>query len=479
MEKTNIDNKLRFWVPLEISKAQNEQGITEMKIKGVASTIDEDTDGEFLDPKGFDLSLFKKSGFLNWHHKSGTDPNMIVGEPTKANITKKGLEIEGMLYNDSATAKSIYTLAQTLEKNSSTRRLGFSIEGKAIERDVLNPKKVTKALITGCAITFLPKNPNTIMNIVKGDYQDLYMRDSDSEIDELFINQTNQLSKSQMFEKIFERFPDLPNEDAEILLISIQNSMKNTRKTSTSEEKDFNKALDVLGLSSKIKKSIDDDDEDLEDEEIEDEDIDDVEDEDIDDEDDDEDLEKAFEEEAELEEEEEEEPKKMKKAYKKKVQKSISGLDLIKAIEFQSHESTEMFRALGTMIKKGNDDFRALSAQNVELSERLEKAIEYITDLQSEPQNQRKSVKSFRDKNFEKGIKDDDFSKGGDPADNAKTLSFARNRKEVLELLDEAAFEKGYDPEFGVALTTIEAGGVPSQVVLQRLRTEKGITITA
>src|SRR5690606_2837507 len=64
---------------------------------------------------------------------------------------------------------------------SPDRRMGFSIEGKALDRDPLNPKRITKARITGVAITASPKNPNTLMSIVKGEYSDLWVSNVEEE----------------------------------------------------------------------------------------------------------------------------------------------------------------------------------------------------------------------------------------------------------------------------------------------------------
>lgn len=163
-------NKFHFFVPADIEKAEDsdsgERG--KMKIKGVASTPDRDSDDEVLDPNGFVLDFFLKSGFLNWHHRAKEDPSAIVGEPTMAEVRDNGLYIEGELYEDSELAKSIYDLAKTLKKRDSSRRLGFSIEGKVLERDLVDDRKIKKALITGCAITPTPKNPHTIMDVMKG-----------------------------------------------------------------------------------------------------------------------------------------------------------------------------------------------------------------------------------------------------------------------------------------------------------------------
>lgn len=160
--------KFKFFVPCEISKSEND-GEVKMVFRGEASSNEEDTDKEILEPGGFILDKFIKSGFFNWNHKASTDPSAIIGEPTQVKITNNKLYLEGFLYPDSEKAIKVYKLGEVLEKNSPNRRLGFSIEGRALERDPHNPKRILKALITGCAITPTPKNPSTWMELVKGD----------------------------------------------------------------------------------------------------------------------------------------------------------------------------------------------------------------------------------------------------------------------------------------------------------------------
>jgi hypothetical protein len=440
--KININNKedkATFWMPLSLEKAKNNEGVEEMRIKGVASTMDEDSDGEFLDPKGFDLNYFKKSATLNWHHKSGNDPSAIVGEPTDAKITKKGLEIEGILYEDSPMAKAIYKLAQTLEKNSKTRRLGFSIEGKVIERDSLNPKIIKKAKITGCAITHMPKNSNTFMEIVKGEYEDAcpeYVFDNTEE--------SESLSKSEVFEKIYSDFSGISTDEAKELYNKIIKSMKkNSKKPAEISSKDVEKAYDSLGLfehQEDLQKGEDEEDEDIEDEE------------DIDEESSEEEQEESSEDEEEDEDEEEEEETTMKKSKTIKKSHSIDSEDILKAIEFQSVETTTMFKALGKILKR----------QDQELS--------YLRDLVEQTPVQRKTItKSFSEKEGFKKAKSED--------DDSKSISCSSNRKAVLELLDRAAFEKGYDPEFGKAMTAFEAGAGISDSVISKIETKFGVKI--
>lgn len=169
----NKDSDHFFFVEFDtIEKANDEDGKEVMKVKGVASTNDEDSQEEILEPSGFDFSPFLDKGFLNFHHQGSKDPLANIGEPTKAFVKNNQFHIEGFLYPDNPIAKKVYDFANILKKNSKTRKMGFSIEGKALEKDPLNPKRITKSVITGCAITHAPINRNTFMDIVKGEQTD-------------------------------------------------------------------------------------------------------------------------------------------------------------------------------------------------------------------------------------------------------------------------------------------------------------------
>jgi len=167
-------DRFNFFIPgIEINKAKDKDGNEIMKVGGIASTAEKDTDEEYLDPSGYDTSYFLKNGFVNWDHRQKTGgPQFIIGEPTIAKITPKNeFYIEAELYPDSKLARNAYDLAKTLNNHSKTRKLGWSIEGKVLARDEKNPKIVTKALITGVAITPSPKNGGTWLDIVKGNIQ--------------------------------------------------------------------------------------------------------------------------------------------------------------------------------------------------------------------------------------------------------------------------------------------------------------------
>jgi hypothetical protein len=159
-----------FWMPASFSKGKDDNGNTVLKVGGIASDGTRDADKQILSPNTFDLTPFLTKGTLNWEHQSSKNPMAVIGEPTLAKVTDSNqLYIEGKLYKDNPIAKGVYDLMGILEKSSKTRRMGFSIEGYATEFDENDPSKVTKAVITDCALTMKPKNPNTLARVMKGE----------------------------------------------------------------------------------------------------------------------------------------------------------------------------------------------------------------------------------------------------------------------------------------------------------------------
>ena len=184
MNKIRTDSDMNFFIPIDFEKSKDEKtGKKIMKIKGIASTADKDSEGEILEPIGFDLSRFLETGYINWNHQAKNDVSKVIGEPTLAKVNQKGeLYVEGRLYEGHPLAESVWNLAETLERNKSKRKLGFSIEGKALERDIVNPKKITKALLTGLAVTHVPVNTHTYLDLVKGEQKEDFTPYEDEDI---------------------------------------------------------------------------------------------------------------------------------------------------------------------------------------------------------------------------------------------------------------------------------------------------------
>lgn len=159
------NNKFNFWVPAEIEKSvvNKKTKQREMYLKGIASTDALDLDGQVLQNGGFVTSYLMERGLINWHHQAKNDPAAIIGEPVEAKITKAGLFIKGKIY-DTPTGRKAYETTKVLQDQSSTRRMGWSIEGKVIEKE---GNRIKKALLTGVALTHAPKNASTFAEVAK------------------------------------------------------------------------------------------------------------------------------------------------------------------------------------------------------------------------------------------------------------------------------------------------------------------------
>lgn len=512
MSKRNANN-FNFWCPVEISKAIDETtGEEIMLLGGIASTADEDSDGEFLDPKGFDIKPLIESGMVNWHHQAKTCPATIVGEPTKAEIRKDGLYIETKLYPSSQVARDIWELAQTLDRDSKTRRLGYSIEGKVLERKSDNPKspdykKISKAIITGVAITHQPKNPKTFANIIKGEIDELDEEDEEKEetdeeksldttaakplikeeLDHKIKNQT--FGKADVMEKLFQDIPGISIEKAKKIYHLIKNISKMAKRKQVTEE-DITKAYDALGLDqptadiekadtseevdeevdveeevkkAKTKKQPvpDENDEEETEEDTEGDEVDEEETSEVDDEEEDDETEKA---------------------------QIFGRFERIEKALATSHlNNARYIKALGVLVKDQSQNLtKAIDALNLandkidELSEINKAQTDEISALRSQLEaygNATPAPKSVRhaaavERNFAKSQQDE----LNETPKNANQVSKA-DKATVLDVLDQATFAKGFDAEFSKACTDYEASGYLAPQTIGRLKTEFGIEI--
>jgi len=162
-----IQDNFNFFVECDTIEKAGADGKKQMRVGGIASTASEDRQGEELIPQGFDYSFFLNSGFFNYHRQTNKNPNAVIGEPDKVEMRPQGMYVEGFLYKSNPMAVQVYNQINTLKKDSKTRRMGFSIEGKVVERDPLNPSKILKSKITGCALTMSPVNGNTLCDVMK------------------------------------------------------------------------------------------------------------------------------------------------------------------------------------------------------------------------------------------------------------------------------------------------------------------------
>lgn len=167
-------------IPEEIFKASQQdesKKYDNMIVYGKASTNDEDKQGETLEPAGFDISSFLANGLINLEHfptRKG-DPSYWIGEPIDAKIDGNAFFIKGKLWKDHPKARALWDTLNIMKSSGSTRKLGWSIEGNAIERDKRNKKRILKAKINHVCLTFSPVNANTYADILKGNQEEDYI----------------------------------------------------------------------------------------------------------------------------------------------------------------------------------------------------------------------------------------------------------------------------------------------------------------
>ena len=517
-------NNFNFWCPVEISKAIDENtGEELMLLGGIASTADEDSDGEFLDPKGFDIQPLLKSGMVNWHHQAKTCPGTIVGEPTKAEIRKEGLYIETKLYPSSQVARDIWDLAKTLDADSNTRRLGYSIEGRVVSRksdDKTSPdyKKITKAIITGVAITHQPKNPKTFANIIKGEIDDdLEEETEEKKIDKKKLSKEEEkyyegvnmkeksldtnnarplikeevdpkikvttFGKAEVMERLFNDVPGISIEKA-TKIFNLIKTISNMAKRNMVTEEDITKAYDALGLSPESISKGEDADETLDenDEEDDDEDVkkakNKVATEDADEDDEDE---EANEEETDEDEEDDED-----EAEKAMITNRFNRIE--KALAASHLHTAKYIKALGVMVKASSQNLEK-AVESLELAnDKIDEQADIIKSQQDEISSLSQRLEAFGsatpapkslrhsnpvERTFGKA-QENDLEKGGNSRYQQVSI---RNKAAVSDLLDQATFSKGYDDEFSKACIAYEATGMIDQPIINRMKSEFGVEI--
>lgn len=172
------DNKFNFGVDIDIDEESFEKATKgnasdrykNMIISGLASDSSIDQEGQSLLPSGYDFSYFLKSGKINLEHFTTRkqDPSSWLGEPIEAYVKGEEFFIKAKLWEHQPKARAFYDTIVAMKKSGSKRRAGFSIEGKAIEKDPFNPNKILKARIINCAVTLDPVNQNSWLDISKG-----------------------------------------------------------------------------------------------------------------------------------------------------------------------------------------------------------------------------------------------------------------------------------------------------------------------
>lgn len=169
------EETFNFFLPASVIKSGKDSD-GKRWIQGIASTAHMDLQGESVLQDGIDFSYFLTDGWINDDHKQG--PEAIVGEPVEAKLTKKGLWIKGFLYKGKERSDYWWEHLNSLVASGSSRKVGFSIEGKVKRK---SGSKIEKCWIKNIAITNSPVNTQTWAEIAKSLSSEAWASEEDEE----------------------------------------------------------------------------------------------------------------------------------------------------------------------------------------------------------------------------------------------------------------------------------------------------------
>lgn len=162
---TTLEGKLKVFVPIDLNdsiKKSNELDPTGKSwyLQGYATTPDLDLQDDIVDPSGIDISHLVQHGYVNYEHHQGEEYK--IGVPTEGTYVNPevGLYLECKLFKSNPYAEAMWKLANNIAKSGIERRLGFSIEGYAKDRDKNDPRIIKSTYVTNVAVTTSPANPN-------------------------------------------------------------------------------------------------------------------------------------------------------------------------------------------------------------------------------------------------------------------------------------------------------------------------------
>lgn len=158
-----MSNDFGFYIPLEIDLSKSDSNSKgEHRIRGYASNNFKDRQDESILQSGLDISNFVNYGWFNYDH----DNSILLGFPDKdkTKIDSKGLYVEGTLLKGVPIADRLWETSVALQKSDAPRRLGFSVEGKILQKS--ESGRILKACVYNCAITANPVNPTATWEAV-------------------------------------------------------------------------------------------------------------------------------------------------------------------------------------------------------------------------------------------------------------------------------------------------------------------------
>lgn len=167
----------RVWVPIEddlIKSVDVDEKTGDYIVSGVMSADHKDEEGDVISPEGMDCSYFLSKGWIKYEH--GNDPDQFIGEPLEVKVGQfahpttqesvHGVYVKARLFKAREKTKQAVRAIQDLQKSSTKRVMGWSIEGGVVQRD---PKtnKIVKSILRNVVLTMNPVNTMTWAELQK------------------------------------------------------------------------------------------------------------------------------------------------------------------------------------------------------------------------------------------------------------------------------------------------------------------------
>lgn len=230
---TNVtsETKYNIFVPLDIESSvtkSQESDDGEWYVQGFATTPDLDLQGDIVAPSGIDASYFMTKGWINYEHKQ--DAEYLIGVPTDNCFVdvQKGLFVEAKLLKDNKYARSMWELANTIQKSGINRQLGFSIEGAVISRNERDSRIIEGVAIRNVALTTHPANPQATWETLVKSWTTGHGTTPETQVDagalrrEMFTEDITNLTSAV---KTVAKLYSLPSKEKEFVLREVAKSL--------------------------------------------------------------------------------------------------------------------------------------------------------------------------------------------------------------------------------------------------------------
>lgn len=170
-----------FLIGMELEKSRDASD-GHWRVQGIASCELPDSDAEEVIQKGIDTEPLMEWGQINWDHQdTRRGPEYLIGVPLETaivsasdfaeqlqkSINGPALYVKGELYQDNKIARGVWQYLEAQRRGLRPRKLGWSVQGRVVQRDPLRRKRVLRSACHHLALSHQPVLKYTFADLVK------------------------------------------------------------------------------------------------------------------------------------------------------------------------------------------------------------------------------------------------------------------------------------------------------------------------